>query len=832
MKIWFATLLFTFCVTAGVWGAEEVVVLRLEKPVSTGSLDSIGLAFLADLGDAYLIQGDGNSEEKLALAGAEFRRVLSTQPGLEVFLLKQRGPVEGMVHSALLSEAAPGTYLAAVSLGDVRYLDRLPYDKVRLTPGRFPETAGPLPVETVGPVEANPIIETLVARVSGDSLWQYMSELTGVVPIGTGQGPDTLRTRYSLSDRFDGVTNHLAHRLSRYLSDVCWLPYYVGTKAFYSASFPDTLIGWVVGNDQAVYRMLEEGLYWERLSIDAPYTSFWGVSSTGPSRCWVCGTGGAIYATDDGGETWSAQSSPARVTLNEICFLDSMKGWVVGDGGLIMRTTDGGTIWREVESGTPYDLYGLCFRDEDRGWACGEDGLTLRWDGDSWEARPSGGGDDLIDIDFGDDNTGWTAGHGRTVLKTTDGGDTWMAQGVPGEVNPFFKSVSVLSPSNAWIAGLNGTLLHTEDGGLSWAARPSGTLFGLTRIHFSDPLQGRVVGYGSTVLTTEDGGLSWRSRKSRLPVEARIRLENIVGTMDGRKSDRQVIICGHYDSISEDPLNLAPGADDNATGTAAVMEAARIFWDHRFERTIKFILFSGEEQGLFGSGEYAAKASHDGDVIAGVLNFDMIGYADTVPEDIDLIGNEASAWLVDLTAECAGLYAPGLGVKKLIDPTMVLSDHASFWKAGYYGLLGIEDRDIQYPFYHTTGDTLGNLNQGFMTDVVRMAVGTVAHLARPDTSGSGGTGSGLMVRSAFPNPFRSETEITFYPGPYGDVKVSIVDVMGRSVKTLDYTLVRRRGQVATWRGRNDAGEKVAAGIYFVVLQQDEDCASSKIVLLR
>jgi hypothetical protein len=302
--------------------------------------------------------------------------------------------------------------------------------------------------------------------------------------------------------------------------------------------------------------------------------------------------------------------------------------------------------------------------------------------------------------------------------------------------------------------------------------------------------------------------------------------------MEGTESERQVIICGHYDSISEDPFDLAPGADDNATGAAAVMEAARVFQDQRFERTVKLILFSGEEQGLFGSGEYAADASRDDDVIAGVLNFDMIGYADTVPEDIDLIGNEASAWLVDLTAECAGVYAPELKVKKLIDPTMVLSDHASFWKAGYYGLLGIEDRDLSYPFYHTTGDTLGNLNQAFMTDVVRMAVAAVAHLAGPDTAGSDPGGLELRVRSAIPNPFRSEIEITFVPVRHGNVTVSIMDVMGRRVKTLEYSYVPGRGYITTWQGRNDAGRDVAAGIYFVALQQDQDRSAAKIILLR
>ena len=833
LRVCLAAFVLTFCVSVGVRGGEEVLILRAEKPVSTQLLGSLGLLFLADIGDAYLVQGDGNSEAGLARAGVGFSRILSAEPGFEVFLLTERGFGEGLPHSAALSSVAPGTYITAVCLRDVAGLDRLPFSKVRLLPGPYPEPAAAVSYPAGGPVSADPLIEAMVGRVSGDSLWRYISELSGVEPIGTRYGPDTLHTRYSLSERFSVATVHMADRLGRYCSDVYFDSYVIGTIAFYSASFPDTLNGWVVGNDQAVYRTRDGGLSWERQPIDAPYHSFWGVCATDEARGWICGTGGSIYSTIDGGGTWSRQTSQARVTLNEICFLDSLTGWVVGDGGLIMRTADGGATWTEVESGTTSDLNSVDFRSAERGWACGEDGSVLFWDGAYWHTRPADTGEDLMDIAFADERSGWAVGHGWTVLKTEDAGETWVAQEVPGDATPFLKGVSALSSSNALVAGLNGTILRTDDGGRTWTVQVTGTLFGLRRIRFVDTLKGWAVGYGSTVLHTADGGLSWKSQKKRLPSEALIELENVVGLKRGTKSDREVIICGHFDSTSEDPYNRAPGADDNATGTAAVLEAARILCNHDYERTIRFILFSGEEQGLFGSGEYAADARRAGDRITGVLNFDMIGYVDAQPEDIDLIGNEASEWLVDVTAQCAGIYVPSLEVKKLIDPTMVLSDHGSFWKAGYYALLGIEDRDLQYPFYHTTGDTLGNLNQVFTTDVVRMAVGAVAHLARPDTTlNEPTTPLELRVKTALPNPFRSGIEITFVPAQYGDVETSIVDVMGRRVKTLKYTWVREGGYVATWWGRNDRDERAAAGIYFVVLEQGEHRVATKIVLLK
>ncbi len=833
LRVWLAALLLTFCVSVDVWGGEEVLVLRVEKPVSTELLGSLGLLFLADMGDAYLIEGDGNSEAGLARAGAGFSRILSAEPGLEVFLLKQRGPGEGLVHTAALSSVATGIYITAVRTRDVAGLDRLPFSKARLLPGPFPEPAAQVPFRASGPVSADPLIEEMVSRVSPDTLWRYISELSGMEPIGTPYGPDTLHTRYSLSERFSVATDYVRYRLERYCPDVVFDPYVVGMSAFYAASFPDSLNGWVVGNDQAVYRTRDGGASWDCRKIDAPYHSFWGVCFADNARGWICGTGGNIYSTVDGGETWSRQPAPARVTLNEICFLDSLTGWVVGNGGLIMRTADGGATWAEVESGTTSDLNSLDFRSAGRGWACGEDGLTLFWDGAGWSARQGGTGEDLMDIAFADDYSGWAVGSGRTVLKTEDAGVTWTVQDIPGDVNPFLQGVSARRSSDAWVVGLNGTILNTDDGGETWTIQSSGTLFGLRWVGFVSASEGWAVGYGSTVLHTADGGRSWESRKENLPDEALIRLKNVVGTKQGTKGDRQVIICGHFDSISEDPNNRAPGADDNATGTAAVLEAARILCDYDFERTIKFICFSGEEQGLFGSGEYATDASRADDRIAGVLNFDMIGYVDASPEDIDLVGNEASEWLADLAADCAGIYVPSLDAVKVIDPTMVFSDHASFWKAGYYALLGIEDRDLQYPFYHTTGDTLGNLNQAFTADVVRMALAAVAHLAGPDTSlTEPDSPLDLRIKTALPNPFRSEIEITFVPARAGYVETSIVDVRGRRVKTMESTWIPRNGYVAIWRGRNEHEECVAAGIYFVVLEQGEHRAVSKIVLLR
>jgi photosystem II stability/assembly factor-like uncharacterized protein len=689
------------------------------------------------------------------------------------------------------------------------------------------------PVGLAEAVIADRHIQDMVNQVSADTLWKHISQLSGREPVVTGARLDTLLTRYSFSWRIDRAADYLKDRLGSYLDDVVFYPYAIGTMAFYSLSFTDSRYGWVVGNDNAAYMTQDGGLSWERREVGTPHQYFWGVSFVDHERGWVCGVGGTIYRTGDGGETWVDQSPPRAGTLREIRFIDPLEGWVVGDGGLIMHTTDGGGTWVKVESGTTANLYGLTFRSKERGWTCGSGGIVLSWDGARWDAQDTGTAEDLAGIDFGDDDSGWAVGGNGTILRTDTGGAVWVPQAVPEDTNPFLKGVAAAGPSEAWVIGLNGTILHSQDGGATWHDQASNTLFGLTRIRVTGPSEVWVAGYGSTILYTKDGGATWESRRKYLPEDAVVGLKDVVGTLPGTASDSQVIICGHFDSISDDPYNVAPGADDNATGTAAVMEAARILSGYRFERTIKFICFSGEEQGLFGSGEYIADRRSAGDKIVGVINFDMIGYADVLPEDIDVVGNSESEWLADVVVDCARTYVPSLEAKKIIDPAMVYSDHASFWKAGYYAVLGVEDIDTPYPYYHTTADTLGNLDEAFATDVVRMGVAAVAHLARPDTtSPEPKPRAEIRIVATQPNPFSAEIGIRFSISTDGEVETTVVDVGGRRVKRLTSGPLLAGKHTVTWNGRDERGKPAAPGIYFVRVGLGNERAGSKIVLVR
>ena len=206
---------------------------------------------------------------------------------------------------------------------------------------------------------------------------------------------------------------------------------------------------------------------------------------------------------------------------------------------------------------------------------------------------------------------------------------------------------------------------------------------------------------------------------------------NIVATIPGRTAPEQVVIVGaHYDSTSNQPLVLAPGADDDASGTAAVMEIARIMRDQPFDCSVRFICFSAEEIGLIGSRHYAQTAAAAGESIVGMIQLDMIAYASRVGEDLDVISNTPSSWLADLFLYAATTYTT-LPATKWIQPSAVGSDHSPFWDQGFSAILAIESYPLVNPYYHKVTDTIATLDLDFETSVAKAALATAAALAQP-----------------------------------------------------------------------------------------------------
>lgn len=213
---------------------------------------------------------------------------------------------------------------------------------------------------------------------------------------------------------------------------------------------------------------------------------------------------------------------------------------------------------------------------------------------------------------------------------------------------------------------------------------------------------------------------------------------NVIGEKTGSSRPTEiVVICAHLDDMPSG--TTAPGADDNGSGSTAVLLAAQILSSHAFERTVRFVLFTGEEQGLYGSAAYATLISGQGANVVAVLNLDMISYDSGGSPSLRLhtrstgnAGYAADRAIADTFKSAVTSYV-GAALTPIDTPDAEwASDHSSFWNKGWPAILAIEDDyDDFTPYYHTTGDTLATQNPAYYTAFAKASVATAAHLALP-----------------------------------------------------------------------------------------------------
>jgi len=213
--------------------------------------------------------------------------------------------------------------------------------------------------------------------------------------------------------------------------------------------------------------------------------------------------------------------------------------------------------------------------------------------------------------------------------------------------------------------------------------------------------------------------------------------ENVVARIRGvSRPGELVLVSGHFDSTSETPGVLAPGADDDASAIAGVLEAARILKDYHFQRTVEFVCYNAEEQGRRGSIAIARDYQAAGRDIVAVVNSDMIGYWPSGWErDLDVAYEPVSEWLADHVLSVVHRYV-GIPAAKHLSG-MCRDDHVSFTARGIPAVSTMDCWDAHNggsettPHYHRTTDTLDTLNLECMTQVVQVNLAAVAELAGP-----------------------------------------------------------------------------------------------------
>lgn len=224
--------------------------------------------------------------------------------------------------------------------------------------------------------------------------------------------------------------------------------------------------------------------------------------------------------------------------------------------------------------------------------------------------------------------------------------------------------------------------------------------------------------------------------------------KNIVAEKKGMTSPHRVFILGaHYDTVPG-----SPGADDNASAIAVLLEVARNIQTAPLDGTVRLIAFSLEEYNFVGSIHYVEKFQRGEEKILGMISLEMVGftgprqdyppylnpkYYPNVGDFIAIIGNERSKELLEKVCQSFRAHVPRLPLEFLVVPgngegmeEVRLSDHSTFWDQGFPALLVTDTSFLRNPNYHLPSDSMETLDFEFMRKVAIGVYYSILELAK------------------------------------------------------------------------------------------------------
>ena len=299
--------------------------------------------------------------------------------------------------------------------------------------------------------------------------------------------------------------------------------------------------------------------------------------------------------------------------------------------------------------------------------------------------------------------------------------------------------------------------------------------------------------------------------------------DNVLAVQWGTRYPEEFVICGaHYDSWNDDGTDpdtiRSPGADDNASGVAGILETARILSNYTFDRTIIYGNWNAEEIGLKGSAAYAADCAEQLMDIVGYFNLDMTGYLEEGTDlHVHLMFTTQDSLIGRYVFNFSHVYFPEMPIRQNW-LAWGDSDYSSFNRNGYPAVHPFEDVHASSPFIHSRQDVLGlsvnNLDQS--KRFTELNLGLVATLAGPNHDGV--AEHEILNVAMFPNPTQSEVTLL---ADDNMLNVSVYNLLGQQIKTQDLNKTRQYRFNIEW---------LASGVYVVKIKTEKGMVSKRLVV--
>jgi photosystem II stability/assembly factor-like uncharacterized protein len=634
-------------------------------------------------------------------------------------------------------------------------------------------------------------------------------------------------TRYSYNPLCKDAADYVEDALSALDLDVKRDRYFGPYLTEVAAASAD--VAWATGDIGLVARTTNGGKLW-RIAGRAGGSEIRTIACDSADSAWLGAADGVIWRTDDGGATWDERVI-SEDDITDLFFLDGQRGWAVTSYGRIYRTSDGGDDW-QLTADLGVWLWGVSFADANNGVVCGAKGYLARTTngGANWTSVGSVPNIKLEAVAHRNGTEVYVVGENGTVLRSANGGATWTQLDLGTDV--LFRDVTFSGDSGYIVGGIGG--FWSSRDGLNWRKKsgPKYVLYSAAGAASGAVWCGAG---GGALLYTADGGDSWEDHAANADPTSEFVWDNVWAKRRGQGGEAgTVLVCAHYDSISElcsleHPEGPAPGADDNATGTAGVLEFARASSGHDYRRDVIFVCYSGEEEGLLGSSHFASKLAGAGEPLLGVYNMDMLGYkSNKNPEDAAVITDGNSVWLAEYLRAAVATYTPDIYADVIVDDMMVYSDHKPYWNFGFAANLIIEDWPLINKNGNTSKDTIDKVNFDVATTMTRGVVAAAASLASPTSQPATDSLDAVKV---YPNPYKAavhQGRIYFADLPAFS-QIDFYNLAGEHIYR------GANGAEPLWAfeiGRDPAPIK-ASGVYFYVIETPSgERKTGKIAVIR
>lgn len=642
----------------------------------------------------------------------------------------------------------------------------------------------------------------MTIQPSADSLIQTVRELTGAAPIRIHGETDTIKTREAFT-----TGNRLASEFILEKMKAAGLETEV--QSFHPNTFgmtveftdlcttpKDKFPLWFCTNWGEIFNSNDSTpVLKTSLSSAVPETDRldW-IRALNSKIIVALGKNGSFAKTTDGGKSWTRSQT----------FLRDIKNLLLSPAGIIIATAEGGVIWRSGDLGNSWTraVVDVSFRIND-GAFLGEKKVFLvgqssqaldgtLWissdDGISWEKSPAVFKASLNAIFALDSVNAWIADSDGIVYKTDSGGKTWAGSAISSS-HESTRKIFFSDRQHGWILSRSNVFSRSTDGGTIWNNISAiDTPSYISNFCFIDSFNGFLAGKEYSGRRTTDGGMSWRNGGEFL---LKIIVAKIKGT---RKPDNYILLTAHSDCTLNFPERekrylTAPGADDDASGTAAVMELARIFEANPLPFTIVFGFLPDEELAGIGTFKLAERLLKQPDSLHFVMDFDMVGFDSYYPGYITMSTYNADS-IKSLARFRHIIDSLKLPLKVVSWENVTPANAGGFIDKGI-PIIGLMDGGgpgtKMNPYYHKLTDTWSTLDSGYLADITQTAGTFIADyvysITGPDTPDDPPPSS-FVLESPFPNPFNSTVNIHFaLPGKYR-VNLIIYDILGREVSRI------------------------------------------------